>query len=86
MKYRTHKAQEDESKTFPLQKSLSELLFGEKSWVKWDQMLSMFDLKWFWQWHTKEASALVARAGAAKQRARGIEIYNNRESAQIGLI
>lgn len=86
MNYRTHKVQKDESKSFPPQKSLFELLFGEKSWVKWDQMLCMFDLKWIWQWHTKESSALVARAGAAKQQARGTEIYNNTESAQIGLI
>lgn len=86
MKYGTHKAQGEESKSFPPQKSLSERLFGEKSWVKWNQMLCIFDLKWIWQWHTKEASALVARAGAVKLQARGTEIYNKRESARIGLI
>lgn len=66
-------------------KKLSELLFEENSWVKWDQLLCMFDLKQIWQWHTKEVSALLARPVTAMQEARGKGICS-REPHSIGCI
>lgn len=59
------------SSTEKKKKKLSELLFGENSWVKWDQLLCMFDLKQIWQWHTKEVPALLARPVTAMQDAGG---------------
>ena len=79
-KYRAQKVQEDDSKPFPAQKSLSELLCGEKSKVKWAQVLCMLDSKWIWQWHTQEASASAARAVLPHSKLEARNLYRQRIS------